>query len=211
MIVRLVNDTDDLLANCVTAIRTCWDSFDREDSWWDGNGFNLGPNDKALVQNIINKGHTSTLEHLNFTFEVRGLSRAALQELCRHRVGSFSVQSTRYTLKKLMKAGRPETCILTGDADIDNIIQNTMSQIYSLIAVRPDIANDKIKYAIPEAYKTNLMWTINVRSLRNFMNLRSSNRALQEMRELTIAIWGALPEQIKFMFEDVFHIQEWER
>lgn len=100
MKVILRNDIDDLLDNCVTAIRTCWDSFDRQDSWWDGNGFNLGPNDKQLVQTVVNNGHTSTLEHLVFTFEIRGLSRAALIELSRHRHASMSVKSTRYTLKK---------------------------------------------------------------------------------------------------------------
>lgn len=210
MNVRLLNDPDELLANCVTAIRTCWDSFDRQDSWWDANGFNLGPNDKALVQTIINNGHTSTLEHLIFTFEIRWLSRAALQEIVRHRHGSFSVQSTRYTLKRFMKAGRKDLVVLTGDPDVDTIIQNTMSQISSLLAVRPDIHNDLIKYAIPEAYKTNLMWTINARSLRNFMGLRSSKRALQEMRELAKEVWGVLPEQMRFIFQDVYHIQVWE-
>ena len=98
--VILMNNISELVGNSIMAIRTCWDSFDRGDSTWDGFSIRIGENDKKLIMNVINKGHTSTLEHINFTFGVSGISRAMLIELSRHRIASMSVKSTRYTLKK---------------------------------------------------------------------------------------------------------------
>lgn len=46
------------------------------------------------------------------------------------------------------------------------------------------VANDKAKYCLPESYKTELTWTINARSLQNFIALRSSKSALWEIRDL---------------------------
>lgn len=207
MKVILRNDIDALLENCVTAIRTCWDSFDRQDSWWDGNGFNLGPNDKQLVQTIINNGHTSTLEHLIFTFDVKGITRAMLQELARQRIASLSVRSTRYTLKRSLSEPIENLIVKTGDADVDAIITETMTAIQTLYKRRPDINKDVIKYAITEALKVDLIYTINARSLRNLFNLRTSIAALPEFRMFCKAIWGVLPEQVRFIFQDVYHIQ----
>lgn len=55
-----------------------------------------GQEGKRLFNHIVKSGHTSTLEHINFTFTVEGVSRALLAQLTRHRQLSFSVQSQRY-------------------------------------------------------------------------------------------------------------------
>jgi thymidylate synthase (FAD) len=68
------------------------------------------------------------------------------------------------------------------------------------------IANDISKYCLPESYKTSLAWTINARSLQNFLALRTSKAALWEIRDLANAIFEALPEDHKYLFEE--HINE---
>ena len=79
-----------------TAIRTCWNSHDKSDKG--------GDIDKELILRVGNKNkHASTLEHLNYTFYIKGVSRALLQELARHRHASLSVKSSRYTLKELRR------------------------------------------------------------------------------------------------------------
>lgn len=95
----------------VKAIRKCYASEGKSDSgdiqrhlYYKSE---LGSKDKALIQRIIKSEHTSTLEHLTFTFDVDGLSRAALQEWSRHRMMSQSVQSTRYVLQKDLKNESP--------------------------------------------------------------------------------------------------------
>ena len=49
-----------------------------------------------LMRQIVSSGHTSTLEHIVFTFSIEGISRACLAQLTRHRIASYSVQSQRY-------------------------------------------------------------------------------------------------------------------
>ena len=58
---------------------------------------------KARINRVANVSkHASTIEHLYYNFDIDGISRACLQEVARHRIASYSVRSTRYTLDELM-------------------------------------------------------------------------------------------------------------
>ena len=62
---------------------------------------------QARINRVANVSkHASTIEHLTYSFDIDGISRGCLQQLCRHRVASYTVQSTRYTLSKLLKSER---------------------------------------------------------------------------------------------------------
>ena len=91
MKVQLLNKPD--MSIIIEATRTCYDSMSKSD--------NLGEKDLALLEKIIDSKHESVLEHMVFTFKITDISRACLQELARHRIASYSVKSTRYTLKEL--------------------------------------------------------------------------------------------------------------
>ena len=187
---------------CAHAIRTCWQSFDKSD---DG-----GEKDKALIDRVGNKyKHASTLEHLVYTFYIKGVSRALLQELARHRMASLSVKSTRYTLKELKEiepfelddfAGASKFIVLTGNKDVDSAGIAALNSLQALL--KQGISNDIAKYALVESYKTELTWTINARSLQNFLALRSSKSALWEIRDLAVAIYKQLPSEHKYIFQD---------
>ena len=193
---------------CAHAVRTCWQSFGHSD---DG-----GPKDKELVDKVGNKfKHSSTLEHLNYTMYIQGISRALLQELARHRIASLSVKSTRYTLKELKSEKFidhmdldmvGEYCVLTGDTRVDVCIGQALSNLQALI--KADIPNDIAKFALPDAYKTELTWTINARSLQNFLSLRTSKSAMWEIRRLAYAVFDALPEDHKYLFEHCVYKEE---
>ena len=71
--------------------------------------------------------------------------------------------------------------------------------------VKEGISNDKLKYALPEAYKTELAWSINARSLQNFIMLRSNKAALWEIQDLAHNIYNALPEDHKYLFKDFLY------
>jgi thymidylate synthase (FAD) len=64
------------------------------------------------------------------------------------------------------------------------------------------ISNDRAKYCLPESYKTELTWTINARSLQNFIALRSSGSALWEIRDLSKQLFEALPKDHQYLFKD---------
>ncbi|NPA60774.1 MAG: FAD-dependent thymidylate synthase [Epsilonproteobacteria bacterium] len=200
MEIRLMHHTP--LDVCSFAIRTCWQSFKNSDGG--------GDRDRELIDRVGNRyRHSSTLEHLSYTFYIRGVSRALLQELSRHRVASLSVKSTRYTLKELKgeddftldELSRVERyLVLTGNVDVDKASVDALNRLQLLL--KSGISNDIAKYALPESYKTELTWTINARSLQNFLNLRSSKSALWEIRDLAHGVYNSLPEAHKYLFKE---------
>ena len=238
MKVELIHHTPLWVAS--KAIRKCWASEDKSDTiynttWADSTSINnidmqtadkeciiCGTKDRALIERIGNQNkHKSTLEHLVYNFNIDGISRACLQELARHRMASYSVKSTRYTLKELKDE---DTFIkpisnLGFEYDIERSKQYLVlpphaikydkvwqKQVKALEELRDELvygkdSNDVIKYMLPEAYKTSLVMTINARSLQNFLELRSSKHALWEIRNLARAMFNALPEDHKYLFE----------
>ncbi|MDA3080161.1 MULTISPECIES: FAD-dependent thymidylate synthase [unclassified Campylobacter] len=200
MEVKLLNFTP--LWVCSNAIRTCWQSFDKGD--------NGGEKDIELIDRVGNKfKHASTLEHLSYNFYLKGISRALLQELARHRMANLSVKSTRYTLKELkneseFKRGDFENAsryiVLTGNEIVDNAGILALENLRQIL--QTPISLDIAKYCLPECYKTELSWSINARSLQNFLSLRTSKSALWEIRNLANLIYEALPDEHKFIFEN---------
>ena len=55
-------------------------------------------------------------------------------------------------------------------------------------------SNDISKYNVGEAYRTQLTWSINLRSLQNFLSLRTDKKALPEIQHLAHLIYAALPK-----------------
>jgi len=171
---------------------------------------NGGEKDRELIDRVGNKfKHSSTLEHITYNFYIKGISRALLQELARHRMASLSVKSTRYTLKELKdeeeflvtdKKRASKYLVMT---DIEIVDEMSIKALENLrLVLKKGISNDKAKYCLPESYKTELTWSINARSLQNFLSLRSDKSALWEIRDLSYKIYENLPEDHKYLFKD---------
>ena len=207
MKVELLHNTP--LWVCAKAIRKCWASEDKSDTTTEYDDVEhryitmTGDKDKELINRVGNKNkHKSTLEHLVYTFDVDGISRACLQELARHRIASYSVKSTRYTLKELKEADKMKHfLVLTGNTELDYANIDYLLLLKNKL-LAGSIANDVAKYMLPEAYKTSLVMTINARSLQNFIELRSSKSALWEIQNLAKAMYDAIPKEHKYLFED---------
>lgn len=216
MKVTLIEHTK--LSNACIAGRTCWNSFHK------GGNYNtptdaITTTDKEFLNRIINKyKHKSISEHLVYTLSIDGISRACLQEVARHRIASYSVKSTRYTLKELKEVGdvfgaydedagdyNIDLCrkfvIFTGDDITDGYI---CANLYNLQRQLKEnkVSVDMNKLMLPEAYKTSLIMTINARSLQNFLFLRTDKAAFWEIRELAYAIYKSLPEEHKYLFKE---------
>ncbi|SFV64153.1 Thymidylate synthase thyX [hydrothermal vent metagenome] len=187
---------------CSHAIRTCWSSFDKSD--------NGGEKDKELIDRVGNKfKHSSTLEHISYNFYIQGVSRALLQELARHRISSPSVKSTRYTLKELKNIepfkeddydSASQFIVLTNNKFVDTASIKALNNLQ--VILKQGISNDIAKFCLPESYKTELTWTINARSLQNFIKLRSSKSALWEIRNLSRELYNILPNDHKYLFKE---------
>lgn len=132
-----------------------------------------------------------------------------LQELARHRHISLSVKSTRWALKKI----KDKITFYHPDTKDNNVILNNLDikieEIKELLkeGIESGIPNDILKYYVPESLTTKLILTVNARELRHIFNLRTSNRALREFQVLCMYIYNALPEDHRFMYEDVYKFE----
>lgn len=186
---------------CSHAIRTCYQSFSKGD--------NGGEVDKELINRVGNKlKHSSTLEHLFYNFYIEGISRACLMELSRHRMASYSVKSSRYTLGELKKEDcfSKDDCtraskyiVLTDNQSVDEASIKALENLRQLLI--DGNKNDYVKYAMPECYKTALTWSINARSLQNFLTLRMGAHALWEIQLLAKAVLEVIPSEHQFIFK----------
>ena len=151
-----------------------------------------------VLKRIIKAGHESILEHINLTYSIKGISRALLQELSRHRHISMSVESTRHTLRKQLE----------NITFFNEVPEEYLGLVHSVIftaATYPNMPNDELKYYLAEFWPTNLVLTSNVRELRHILNLRTAPAALKEFRDLARAMYEAVPEQYKYLLKDCVH------
>jgi len=185
----------------------------------------------SRIDNVSNQlKHESVIEHLVYNFDIDGISRACLQEVARHRIASYTVKSTRYTLQEskqepsFLSQEQPKDeyftyfmgslctfdsvrakkyIVFTGDRETDISSLFALQRLKNVLTgelVRQGAPNDKAKYCMPEAYKTSLVMTINARSLQNFLSLRTDKKALWEIQLLAKAMFEALPELDKQLF-----------
>lgn len=144
-----------------------------------------GKEAKRLFNHIVKSGHTSTLEHLNFTFAIEGVSRSLLAQLTRHRHMSFSVQSQRYV--KYSSESRsegfdytvPATVAKTASDDLDewtaydefSKAMKLAQEMYDNL-IKLGIPQEDARSVLPNAASCNLVLTANLRTLLDFYSKR---------------------------------------
>lgn len=149
----------------------------------DGEG---GTEADRLIRFIMRSGHTSTTEHISFTFAVEGVSRALLAQLTRHRVGfSFSVQSQRYVrFGSGDKSGGidyvlPETA--EDYQERQSIFADAMAsaqQAYDALR-KAGVPSEDARAVLPNAAACNLVLTGNLRSIIDFYGKRKAGKGAQ--------------------------------
>lgn len=159
---------------------------------------------KKLLENIIQLGHESVLEHIVLTYKIQDISRGLLQELARHRHISLSVESTRYTLKKKLD----NVNFMCAFMDKLSPLEYQIFAAY-LHAIAPDfdtLSNDELKKGLPEFFPTSLVLTLNIRELRHILKLRTAPQALKEFRDLALEMFDAIPGEFDYLVEDcIYH------
>jgi len=157
-----------------------------------------------FLQMLSAIGHESPIEHASFTFAVEGISRSCLAQLTRHRIASYSVRSQRYVSEK--KFGYVVPPVIANDPEALKIYEACMEAdhaAYEKLAARltelrlPEFAQyedartrarkaaqEDARFVLPNACDTQLVMTMNARSLLNFFRHRCCNRAQWEIRAL---------------------------
>lgn len=144
-----------------------------------------------LFRLITGSGHTSTLEHLSFTFAINGVSRALLAQLTRHRVGfSYSVQSQRYVRfgSEDRSGGAsytiPPSVVAKGADEIYIYAMGKAQELYDTLRMAGVPAEDA-RFVLPNGATCNLVLTANLTALLGlYRKRRKGNGAQWEIAEL---------------------------
>jgi len=138
----------------------------------------------AVLKQVLNLGHTSVIEHASFTFAISDVSRSLTHQLVRHRIASFSQQSQRY-----VNLNEPNYVIppsIGKNKKTKKAYEQTMMVIWDhynkLLELK--IPAEDARYVLPNGTCTNIMVTMNARSLLNFFELRCCLHAQWEIRLL---------------------------
>jgi thymidylate synthase (FAD) len=141
---------------------------------------------QKLISGVIESGHGSTIEHVVFTFGISGVSRTLSHQLVRHRAGvAFDQQSQRYVTYKGPATMLPATI---QDADPE-LRARYEAQVEGALDVYGDlveagIPGEDARFVFPNATRTNLVMTTNLRALIHMSGLRLCTMAQWEIRRL---------------------------
>jgi thymidylate synthase (FAD) len=147
-----------------------------------------------LVKHLYKNGHHSVFEHIYYTFKIEGISRACSHQLVRHRHCSFTQRSQRYCSEDGFGYVMPETldpCALA--LDMASI------QIWYEDFQNSGVPNEDARYILPNACKTSLYLSCNLRELIHIANERLCTRAQWEIRDLVKQMVALVDPQLQFM------------
>lgn len=160
-----------------------------------------------FIRMLIRKGHHSVLEHASASFMITGVSRTCTHQLVRHRLASYTMQSQRHLSEESFDCVVPESIADNeGAMEAWNHIVNEIRQEYKNFTDEGILWEDA-RFLLPQATKTSLVMTANLREWRHIFDLRISEHAQWEIRELMSRILL----QLKVVCPNVFYDYEpWE-
>ncbi len=170
-----------------TACRTCYSELDPDEIFRRAVD---GEIDEAkmqkLIGGVIESGHGSTIEHVVFTFGISGVSRTLSHQLVRHRAGvAFDQQSQRYVAYKGPATLLPAT-IAEGDPELRQRYEDQVEGALDLYGqmLAAGVPGEDARFVFPNATRTNLVMTTNLRALIHMSGLRLCTMAQWEIRRL---------------------------
>ncbi|MDR2908584.1 MAG: FAD-dependent thymidylate synthase [Oscillospiraceae bacterium] len=143
-------------------------------------------------------GHESPFEHASFTFAIEGVSRTLLAQITRHRIASFSVRSQRYVSERDFGFVTPRAIednpeaqkafekAMESAGEAYSAIADILSKSYETEGMEKSAARKKAgedaRFVLPGSCETQMLVTMNARSLTGFFKQRCCARAQWEIR-----------------------------
>lgn len=173
---------------------------------------------KEFIKMIMNpdKKHESVLEHASAT--VRFITdRGVTHEIVRHRIASYSQESTRYCNYSKDKFGNELTVILpvwfytaeeSGDMKLMHRYSNWFescktSEVHYFEALRMGDKAQEARDVLPNSLKTEIIMTANFREWRHFFKLRTSTAAHPQMKELAEQALKLFRNEVEIIFDEL--------
>lgn len=193
------SDVNGILDVIETCGRTCYQSGDKI-----GEG-----SAEKFVQKIIAMGHESVLEHRVITVRIvcdRGVSH----ELVRHRLASYSQESTRYCNYSKGKFGNELTFIKPFFFEKDTLPYGSwlhackVSEESYFDMLNAGCTPQQARSVLTNSLKTEIVMTANIREWRTVLKQRCSEAAHPQMREVMLMVLKMFHEAVPVLFDDVY-------
>lgn len=197
-------DGEKILKNIERAGRTCYKSEDKitKDSA------------KKFVASILKSGHESVIEHESISVRII-CDRGVTHEIVRHRLASYSQESTRYCNYSKDKFDNQITfiipCWFEGNHLQDYNRPSEQTWLNSMRKAELDYEKlikfgwspQQARSVLPNSLKTEIVMTCNTREWRHFFKLRTSTKAHPQMREIACPMLDEFKQKIPVIFDDI--------
>jgi thymidylate synthase (FAD) len=177
----------------------------------------MDESDEGLIRFLMRERHGTPFEHNAFRFHVRCPIFVA-REWFRHRVGSFNEFSMRYARASdefyvpepedvRTQVGKPGAYTFEPvSGELAEQVREKLQEVYEAAyrayeeLVEAGVAREVARAALPVGAYTEFYWTVNARSLMNFVSLRNSETAQREIRRYAEACERFLEEQMPITY-----------
>jgi len=191
-------DGVEMLKRIEFAGRVCWKSEDKitDRSY------------EPFVRKILSKAHESVMEHEKLSV-VFVCDRGITHEIVRHRIASYSMESTRYCNYAQDKFGNELTFIRPSywaqDSKLYALWEAQMRQVEQAYfqMIELGAAPQEARAILPHSLKAELVATMNLRQWRHFFKMRGAKEAHPQIRELVLPLLAECKTLIPVVFDDI--------
>jgi thymidylate synthase (FAD) len=202
---------DDAMASDLSVVNAARVSFARRKEEMD-------ESDEGLIRFLMRDRHGTPFEHNAFRFHIRAPIFVA-REWMRHRVGSFNEFSMRYAKATedfyvpepddvRSQVGKPGAYSFEPvDPELAETAREELRAVYDAAyatyvrLVEAGVARELARLVMPVGAYTEFYWTVNARSLMNFVSLRAAETAQREIRRYAEAVERFLAEEMPVTYD----------
>lgn len=192
-------DGDWILCKIERAGRTCYRSEDR-----------ITPDSApAFIRRILNSGHHSVIEHISITVKFI-CDRGVTHELVRHRLASYSQESTRYANYSKDRFGKEITVIRPPFWPEDSPVYGQWceamkaAETHYMCLIEMGAMPQEARTVLPNSLKTEIVMTCNIREWRHVFGLRCTPPAHPQIREIMLPLLDEFHRRIPVLFDDLY-------
>lgn len=163
---------------------------------------------EKFIKGILKRGHESVIEHVSITVRVI-CDRGVTHEIVRHRIASYSQESTRYCNYATDKFSNEITVIKplfwnenSAEFKIWKEGMEACEKAYFSL-INAGATPQEARSVLPNSLKTEIFMTMNFREWRHFFSLRCSKAAHPQMQQVANMILDAFKERYPLYVEDL--------
>lgn len=193
-----ISDGELILKHIETAARTCYKS---EDKIADDSAY-------GLLRSLLKSGHHSVFEHAGISVRIV-CDRGITHEIVRHRLSSFSQESTRYANYSKEKFGKEIAVIKpffwkenTDRYETWKAAMEEAERAY-LKLIEMGASAQEARSVLPNSLKTEIIVTANLRQWRHTLDLRCSKASHPQIRQIMLPMLEEFGKRIPVVFDDL--------